>query len=149
MSMFSWLRLFFLLFMFPFSDAMFHKRARRTRTQEPGADRMRDYFEEMFLSNQLSAEEVRDMFEDGAALNMHGMKNFAKAGNFGKHRQNVARDMLRKSIKKNKMAGHLCILLLFLHMTLVHKLENLSSCHCFSLMKSYTAFQSETTVKLS
>jgi hypothetical protein len=88
--------------MVSFSDAMFHKRARRTRTQEPGADRMRDHFEELFLSNELSAEEIRDMFEDGAALNMHGMKDFAKAGSHGKHRQNVARDMLRKSMKKNK-----------------------------------------------
>ena len=58
--------------------------------------------EELFLSNQMSAPEVRDMFEDGTVMKVQHTKNFAKAGKYGKYRNNVKRDMLRAAMKDKK-----------------------------------------------
>ena len=56
----------------------------------------------MFLTNQVSAPEVRDMFEGAVALGLPDARRFAKAGNFGKAKKHIKRDMLRQSLKGKK-----------------------------------------------
>ena len=81
---------------------MFQKRSRESRDQQPGGDRLRVHLEDLFLSNTDSSAEIREMFEDAAALGVHGAKKFAKAGGFGTNKKNVKRDLLRQSMKKTK-----------------------------------------------
>jgi hypothetical protein len=82
--------------------AMFHKRSRQSSDEPPGAERWRHHMEELFLSNQVSAPEVRDMFEDGTVMKVQQTINSAKAGKYGKYPNNVKRDMLRAAMKDKK-----------------------------------------------
>lgn len=81
---------------------MFHKRSRESSNETPGAERWRHHMEELFLSNQVSAPEIRDMFEDGTVMRVQHTRKFAKAGKYGKFQNNVKRDMLRAAMKDKK-----------------------------------------------
>jgi hypothetical protein len=63
---------------------------------------MQHHLTEMFLSNQVSGPEIREMFEDAVVLGVPGASRSAKAGTHGKHKHNVKRDMLRHSLKGKK-----------------------------------------------